>query len=140
MTDGPEAAPKGSTPGRPTRPSSERLPADAEQVERAPGGQRHQLDRSPALRAFTDEAQRVPAQRILAAEQQLGHVVDRGVEHQGAGPTAIEMRQGAHLLQRRPMLTRPRGRASSTSARAVRPRRRGVSPFSPERGRRAADE
>ena len=46
-----------------------RLPAHAEQVKRAPVGQRHQLDPPPALRAFAGEAQRMPAQRILAAER-----------------------------------------------------------------------
>ncbi len=68
-----------------------RSTADPEQVERAPVGQRHQLDLTPALRAFAGEAQRMPAERVHSAERQLGHVVDGGVEQVRARLAPVEV-------------------------------------------------
>ena len=112
--------------------------AHAEQVERAPVGQRHQLEPPPAVGVAAGEAQPVPAERILAAERQLGHVVDLRVEQVRARLAPVEVRHRAHLHQRRHVRQPParahqlrRPRAASAAPRRL------AAPASPD-GARAA--
>ena len=105
-----------------------RSAGDAEQVERAPVGQRHQLEPPPAVRVSAGEAQRVPPERVLAAERQLGHVVHLRVEQvrssaraRRSAPSRAPASASARGLIRR------RERASRPSARRVR-RDPGASP------------
>ena len=120
---------RGSAPGRRVGPPGG-LPAHAEQVERAPVGQRHQLEPPSAVRVAAGEAQPVPADRLLAAQRQLGHVVDGGVEQVRARLAAVKCASARNCISVGTWASRRRERASCATARSVR--------RMPVRGRRFA--
>ena len=66
-----------------------------------PSGSVTSSNRRPLSGHVAGEAQRVPAERVLAAERQLGHVVHLRVEQVRARLAPVEVRQRAHLHQRR---------------------------------------
>ena len=95
----------------------------------------------PAARSAgsAGEAQRVPAERVLAAERQLGHEVDRGSSTYELGSRPSKCASARTCISVGTWASRRRERTSSTSGaeHAARAGRRGGPP-SPEHGRRAA--